>query len=50
MITNEVSFTKINGSEFAMLIFHENHVSSIANSEKKFINNTYDVLNFQILN
>jgi hypothetical protein len=37
MITNEVFFTKINGSEFAMLIFHENHVSSIANSEKQFI-------------
>ncbi len=32
MITNDVSFSKINGSEFAILIFYENHVFCIAKS------------------
>ena len=37
MIKNDFAFTKSNGSELEMLIFHENHVYRIPNSEKPFI-------------
>jgi hypothetical protein len=39
MITNDFAFTKINGSEVEIIIFHENHVYCIPNSKKKTIYN-----------
>jgi hypothetical protein len=48
MINNEVSFTKINDSEFELVIFHENHVSCIPNTETIYSFSFPIILNFTI--